>query len=460
MASSNKLSRRLFLKRSLQGLSALGLTGLSFPNVGEAQAGPGKVCLVVQLLGGIDPLLFLPYTSQYADLATIRGDYARVNPGASPLEIRPGLALHPKLAKLSPYLSRTKVILHTGNAFHLSANRSHEVASLRMAIGGSPEELGRMGWMGRLYDQNKAANLVGFGGVEESFACQKCEVPPIVASSYEELDISKANLQEPLGGTRNVKLIEETMRELSQAPGLSEMDNYFRRSQRGMLGAIDDIRKTLSYTTPNFNAYTAQPAATEFMYGAGNTGELNYLISQHLKLMAKFKNAAQTIQEMKTKNSNERLVMVLPQGGHDIHDNWQKVGHNNVSSLAMGLKAFLDDMNAMGMLDNVVVFITSEFGRTIYGNGTGTDHGIGYPSFIIGGKVQGGGSKIVYGDPMTVSRLASFGSANGNAWPREVAQERLIVEIIQKHLGLDPTLAFPAEFLAKIPKPSDLNIFA
>ena len=51
---------------------------------------------------------------------------------------------------------------------------------------------------------------------------------------------------------------------------------------------------------------------------------------------------------------------------------------------------FYDDLKEHGRENDAIVFIFTEFGRRIKDNGSGTDHGSGGVSFIIGGSVKGG----------------------------------------------------------------------
>jgi uncharacterized protein (DUF1501 family) len=55
------------------------------------------------------------------------------------------------------------------------------------------------------------------------------------------------------------------------------------------------------------------------------------------------------------------------------------------------VKAFTDDLTAMGVFDRVMIMTFSEFGRRVAQNGSGgTDHGAAAPMFLIGPKMKAG----------------------------------------------------------------------
>ena len=59
--------------------------------------------------------------------------------------------------------------------------------------------------------------------------------------------------------------------------------------------------------------------------------------------------------------------------------------------VATAVKAFLDDLNAQGLADDVVGATYSEFGRKAAENGNlGTDHGQVSPMFVFGKPIQAG----------------------------------------------------------------------
>ena len=58
--------------------------------------------------------------------------------------------------------------------------------------------------------------------------------------------------------------------------------------------------------------------------------------------------------------------------------------------MASAVTDFWDDLKEQDAADNVIMFVFTEFGRRVKENGTGTDHGAGGVSFIIGPKAVGG----------------------------------------------------------------------
>ena len=94
-------------------------------------------------------------------------------------------------------------------------------------------------------------------------------------------------------------------------------------------------------------------------------------------------------------NSKVYLVRL---SGFDTHNNQvQDAGsplgehHELLSTLSEAVKAFLDDLNAQGLADDVVGATYSEFGRKIAENGNlGTDHGQVSPMFVFGKPVEAG----------------------------------------------------------------------
>ena len=83
-------------------------------------------------------------------------------------------------------------------------------------------------------------------------------------------------------------------------------------------------------------------------------------------------------------------VFYTQHDGYDTHsgelDNHARLWHE----LSTAVNDFIADLDEHGRGDDAVVLIFSEFGRRIQDNGSGTDHGSGGVSFVIGNSVKGG----------------------------------------------------------------------
>ena len=84
-------------------------------------------------------------------------------------------------------------------------------------------------------------------------------------------------------------------------------------------------------------------------------------------------------------------------GNFDTHGNQEAVHPGLLKTLSDGIKAFQDDLSALGVAHRVTGMTYSEFGRRIYENGSGTDHGTAAPHFVFGASVDGG--KVLGGLP-------------------------------------------------------------
>jgi uncharacterized protein (DUF1501 family) len=83
-------------------------------------------------------------------------------------------------------------------------------------------------------------------------------------------------------------------------------------------------------------------------------------------------------------------VVLVGVSGFDTHAR-QDVSHPRLlADLAGGVAEFLDQVAAQGRGDDVLVVTTSEFGRRVADNGSGTDHGNASTQFLAGAPVQGG----------------------------------------------------------------------
>jgi uncharacterized protein (DUF1501 family) len=134
-------------------------------------------------------------------------------------------------------------------------------------------------------------------------------------------------------------------------------------SGRAVFSAIDTIRRT-----PALQAGPANGA----VYPAGTMG-------------AGLRQAAQLIKA----DLGTRCIYVNVPGSFDTHANQLAANNAEYTNMSAALVAFRRDLG--GRIDDVLLMVTTEFGRTAAQNGSmGTDHGFAHCGLFLGGSVRGG----------------------------------------------------------------------
>lgn len=85
-----------------------------------------------------------------------------------------------------------------------------------------------------------------------------------------------------------------------------------------------------------------------------------------------------------------RQVFFIQLGGFDMHSNLLSEHQRLLTLVDDALDFYARQMAALGVENQVTLFTASDFGRTIVGNGSGSDHAWGSHHFIVGGAVNGG----------------------------------------------------------------------
>ncbi|MCE0522258.1 MAG: DUF1501 domain-containing protein [Methylacidiphilales bacterium] len=84
-------------------------------------------------------------------------------------------------------------------------------------------------------------------------------------------------------------------------------------------------------------------------------------------------------------------VFYVSQGGYDTHTGQRGGQDARLRELGDAVKAFTDDLTAMGEFRRVMIMTFSEFGRRVAENGSqGTDHGAAAPMFLVGPNMKSG----------------------------------------------------------------------
>lgn len=109
-----------------------------------------------------------------------------------------------------------------------------------------------------------------------------------------------------------------------------------------------------------------------------------------------------------------RQIFYVRMKGFDVHDHQNQKQPWLFEELAEAMSYFQTTMDEIGESDNVTTFTASDFGRTLTGNGDGTDHGWGNHMMVMGGAVQGGD---VYGSMPSMSVEGPDSIRNGRIVP-------------------------------------------
>jgi uncharacterized protein (DUF1501 family) len=345
-------SRRVFVKGA--GLAAVGF-GVSpttlLTRTAEAAGFGSRVLVQVFLRGGADGLnLCVPHGD---------GQYYALRPGIalSPADGVRNLdgffGLHPALAPLADLYAEGLLALHPtiGNA---RLTRSHFDAQDFMDTGTPGDKTTGDGWLDRV------ARLLPGDDLTQLVALAS-RAPRAVLGAHPELvtqDLSAFAVRAGSGATAWVPEAEALLREMHATVG-----GAVHESGRGVFRTIDTLRATpaLRAAPANGAAYPAGPAGTGL------------------------RQAAQLIKAA----LGTRCIYVNVPGAFDTHANQLAGNAADYAPLAAALVAFRRDLG--GLIDDVLLMVTTEFGRTAAQNGSqGTDHGYAHCGVFLGGSVRGG----------------------------------------------------------------------
>ena len=320
-----------------------------------ASNGKDRSLVVIQLSGGNDALnTVIPYDDGlYYDF---RPAVHVKSEEALPLDDK--LGLNPNMKPIKDLWDKGKVAVINGIGYE-NPNRSH-FRSMDIWHTAEPDKIGSEGWLGQVIrdlDPNRENVLTGvnFGrGLPRSLGCEGVPVASVgdLASYGLFPDVEDEALRE--------YALEAFSRMYGSAEGGEAVMQHLGRTGNNALKGADTLR-----TAPEMYSSNVEYAANS--------------IAQSLKSAAQVMCA-----DLGTR------VYYTQHGSFDTHaaeltshaQLWQDV------SAAVG--DFYDDLAEHGRENDAVILMFSEFGRRIKDNGTGTDHGSGGVSFVIGGEVNGG----------------------------------------------------------------------
>lgn len=405
------MQRRDFLLASLAG-TLLPVGRSAWAALGEAPAGPPRRLVVVFLRGAVDGLsVVVPYGDP--DYYRARDSIAIAPPGqeGGGLDLDGRFALHPALAPLLPHWQAGQLaFVHAAGS--PDPTRSHFDAQDYMESGTPGRKAMADGWLNRLLGiLPGGGNALSVGAV----------MPRVLAGPQ-----PVAVLASGRAATRPTPLdrpaIGAAFDELYSGNGkLDQAYRESRQSRRDMMAALGPDELAAEMQSANNGAASANVFAED-------AGRLARLMRNDARLRLAF----------------------LAVGGWDTHANQGAARGqlaNHLQPLGQGLAALAQGLGPV--LEDTVVVVMSEFGRTVHQNGNGgTDHGHGNVMWLLGGKVAGG---KVHG---RWPGLADSALHDGRDLAVTTDFRDVLATVAERHLGLkDRNLAtlFPAYRTGSLP---------
>ena len=223
-----------------------------------------------------------------------------------------------------------------------------------------PEKIATEGWLGRVirdidpHGENVLTGLNFGRGLPRALALTG--VPVASVAVLENYGV----LTGIAGQEQRERALDLFARMYSPAIGTGAAMDYLGRTGLDALKGADILKTaTESYTS------TVEYAATP--------------IAQSLRGMAQV-----LLKDLGTR------VFYTSLGGFDTHANQVAVQDPLLSELSSGIGDFFADLKEHDAAENVLMLVFTEFGRRVKDNGSGSDHGSGGGSYIIGQQVNGG----------------------------------------------------------------------
>jgi len=400
----NARSRRSFLKRQLLlgTCVAAGFDVISSPAHAASTAGY-KALVCINLAGGNDSYnMFIPTSaSAYADYANARQFLAV--PRAQALPVTPATFTDGRAFGFHPSMSESKRLFDSGQLAVManvgSLVRRITKVEYESSSGAIPEQLFSHNDQS---DSWHAANANGDTGLGWAGRMMDTIYPSNYPAPAASLSIGGNTLWQKANNVRNFEV---------GTKGVTARYHPYHRGEMNLKQAYEAMHKK-AVSQENLLANNRAMVL-------GRALEYGDLINSSLentpvfetpftggRLAAQLEMVARLISARGRLGADlNRQVFHVRLGGWDTHDN-QIGGAEDATHQALlrqldaALGAFQNAMVQLGVQNSVTAFTTTEFGRSLTPNSSGTDHGWGGHGLVMGGAVQGGD---VYGEMPQIS---------------------------------------------------------
>lgn len=378
-----------------------------------------RVLVVIQLAGANDGINMLLPINQYSDLQTYRSNIIVPETGTggyltldSSLPDSQQLGLHPSMTAFKDLYDAGKANIIQAVGYE-NQNRSHFKATDLWLTGGdgTPENNNiDTGWMGRYLDYT----FPGIAGNPSEIMLDPLGIE--LGDGETSIGFSSTNINSPA-----INLAQQNASEL-----------YDLVSSVGILPPFNipdsDYGDELEFllNVQNNTSVYAQRISEVFDAGSNAVTYPEFNLAYQLQTVARLISGG-----CKTK------IFLVNLGGFDTHagqvvpgDTHTGTHANLLEELAESVKAFQDDLAALGIEDRVLSFTFSEFGRKVVENGSlGTDHGTLVPMLMFGSAIESG----VFGTNPNINNIDSLGAIDQSE--RQFDYRQLYTTVLQDWLG-------------------------
>ncbi len=317
--------------------------------------GKDPVLVIVQLSGGND---FMNTVIPYMNPVYYDNRRLVYVPQEDAIPIDDTLAFHPKMNEFKDLYDRGMVGIVQGIGYP-NSNRSH-FRGMDIWHTCEPDKVETIGWVGRTLkelDPDGANPLAGinFGvGLPRAMA-----MPGVPVTSVSNLD--NYGLMTGIEAQDQRDQALDIFKQMyGPAIGTGPVMEYLSRTGQDVLTGADILK-----TVPDQYESTVEYA--------------DNAIAKSLRDIAR----------VHTSDLGTR-IFYTQHGGYDTHANELPTHPKLIGDLSGAIYDFFADLEEHDADDNVVMLVFTEFGRRIYDNGSGTDHGSGGGAFLIGKPVEGG----------------------------------------------------------------------
>lgn len=407
------MDRRKFLVRGSLSLCALGLSKSSFAHKFNAPifkktmkiSEEDRVLVMIRLNGGNDGLNTVIPLDQYDNLMIQRPDI--LIPQSSLLTLTgSNLALHPKMPGMQQLFDdgELSILQNVDSPVGRSHFRATEVWYSGIEEQAHPES--ETGWLGRILD-------IEYPGFPSNYP-NSTHTDPFAIT----FNTTPSGTCEGHDGNFAHPVIDPTNTSNIAGGTTTGAPNSYNESHIEYLQFLGD----------QTNEYNVRISSA---VGMGNSVSTNYGTDD---VSIAMQNIAKLISGgLKSK------IYVVEVGGFDTHSNqvdaadvtegrhailWEKISR--------AIKAFQEDMHALGLNERVLGMTFSEFGRQIAQNGSrGTDHGDASCMFMFGSCV---GTQVIGNNPIIEDVVD-----NGNGLDQQIDYRDVYSTVLKHWFGVDET---------------------